>query len=343
MADAILIYTADRRSAADRLRSAIAEAGYSVGSDAGSASEKLESASAVIVIWSKDALASDALLAAAGEARRQGKLIEVTMDGIKPAGTVDAELRVALLSGWRGQPFHPGWQKLQSELKRLCKAPRSAPARTGAKPSEAAPGAAAAGLQPRLPEARLLVAAAAALLLILGTGALWPTIQRSWSDRAPPPSAEDRPVPAAGAQRPGPDRPQAGSLGASQPAPIAAAPAPPSDRPQREALQPDKAAGTERKQPAGQPGRSRRAASSPSETMRLFCERSGRGTRECRAYLRRRGGEASAAASRLAASAGANAAPVTYRYSANMRRFCEGAGRSTPECRLFRRRARAGD
>lgn len=369
MADVVIIHTSDKRVAADRLRDAITAAGYGVGNGSkqapekqgedqpSSSADKLASAAAVVVIWSKEALASDLVQSTVKEARRQGKLIEVSMDGIKPVGSAEAEMRVALLSGWRGEPFHPGWQKVQGELKRLCGSARAAPPRPeaargsadgGGKPSAAALGSAAAAAKPDRGSSRglprAIVALAVLLLLSLGAATLWLMVQGP--PRAPETSAPARRMPEAAPAVAEQPMPATGTVGlqpdpVEAPAPPTAVPAPVSVAAREEADPPVRAESAKRRESAS----ARRAgASSPASTMRLFCERSGRGTRECRNYLRRAAKEGSSSDRRQTASSAtrARAPAVRYKNSNNMRLFCEGAGRGTRECRLFRRRGGAG-
>jgi hypothetical protein len=77
MVDAVLIYSSDKIAAADRLRTAITQAGYSVGTDSEQApnpstsesvAEKLGAAGALIVIWSRAALADEFVSSAANNA-----------------------------------------------------------------------------------------------------------------------------------------------------------------------------------------------------------------------------------------------------------------------------------
>jgi adenylate cyclase len=123
-----LIYCDEKKGAAARLREAIVAAGYSVGTDGthaadaaaqGAVGDKLAAAAAILVIWSRAAMESELVATIAEEARREGKLIEVSTDGIMPAESARTG-RTALLSGWRGEPYHPGWRAIADRLRQLC-------------------------------------------------------------------------------------------------------------------------------------------------------------------------------------------------------------------------------
>jgi hypothetical protein len=331
VADALIVYAAEKETAARRLHDALSAAGYAAelnrrptaddGADEG-LGEQTRSAAAAIVLWSKAAMASEAVQAAAQAARQRGNLIEVSADGIAPVASADAN-RVALISGWRGEPHHPGWQRVLADVKRLCAPPKkSGPVSPAALPARAAAPAPAAGAAPsRRPLALML---GVALLLVLGiAAAAWmsasgpqPTRETIVAAAPPAPPVEASPPAAADPQAPMPDVPEEiAPVAAPRPAPVPAAAAAPQSRPQARA------------RPVERPARARYSAN-----MRRFCAGSGRSTPQCRDFRRRTANAAPRPAPRPAAQS-----DVRYRNARNMRLFCQGAGRSTRECRRFRR------
>ena len=328
MDDVVVISAADRESVAARLREALAEQGYSVarGSPAG--------AKAVVVLWSKSAAAVPAMHTLVEDARRHGTLIPASADGVKPPLSIDEELKVALVSGWRGEPTHPGWQKVLAEVRDRCGVPEPVAAAPSvsdgpapAKPQPQAPGKPRPLLWLTLAAAILAIGAFAAVLALRPDRTA--PDQVAISPAAPPP-VQAPPAP------PGPDLsvselPEEGAL-----KPIA----PPAvdEQPETGVATPKATA------PKGPP---RRQAARPvyrnSRNMQLFCERAGRNTAECRRF-RAAMPRSRATVSREVPAKVKRAAemrPARYRYSRNMRLFCEGAGRRTKECREFVRRGGA--
>ncbi|HEX8448481.1 MAG TPA: hypothetical protein VF652_02715, partial [Allosphingosinicella sp.] len=117
MADVAILHSADKEKAAARLAESVAAAGFTVDSveieDPSGLADALDrcGADARILIWSRS-LVSHALHSGdlPGIRKLRG-LIEVSADGITPPSGGD-ESRVVSISGWRGQPFHPGWQRI---------------------------------------------------------------------------------------------------------------------------------------------------------------------------------------------------------------------------------------
>jgi len=275
--DVAIVFSADKKSAATRIRDGLASEGYSVDLVEGGGPA---SARALIVLWSRSAMESEAVQAAVSEARRQGRLIEASSDGIMPIGE-GSESRTILISGWRGEPFHPGWQRISAEVRRLCGAP-------GAKPAPAKSAASAPATAARAPAPRrgALLAGALVLVLALVGAALWvigsrspepsPVTASAVPPRAPTPAPEPAPVgepvladaaPPPEAE-PIPSEPVAAAVPAAAPVPTAAP--------------------ATAKRPAAKPKRSGPHYSPrQARTMRLFCQRAGRGTRECRIFRQR--------------------------------------------------------
>jgi hypothetical protein len=305
MADVAIIHSAEKQTAAARLAEAVAAAGFDVAAvqieepgrlvDAvgGSGSE------ARILIWSKSLVVHMLHSGELPRIRQLRGLIEVSADGITPPSGGD-ESRVVLIAGWRGQPFHPGWQRIHAELKRLC-GPRkpasdpSPPPSPSAKPppqhtAPAAPGVAAG------PRAGLILGAGAAILLVAAAvgGAIW--VGGSAPDDRPRQEFREARRPAGTAEAPPPARaaePEpAGAVAGAQPAGDAASPPSSGAAAAAEAV-PDEARPARPKPVA----RARERSSPPagpikkysrknSKVMRQFCERSGRSTPQCRTFLR---------------------------------------------------------
>jgi len=70
------------------------------------------------VIWSEGAAASALICDEANAARQQSKLIQVSADGRAPPAPFD-RTPVAILSGWRGESGHPGWRQIISQLEMM--------------------------------------------------------------------------------------------------------------------------------------------------------------------------------------------------------------------------------
>ncbi|HEX8480590.1 MAG TPA: hypothetical protein VF650_01645 [Allosphingosinicella sp.] len=310
MADVAIIHAADKTTAAARLADAVAAAGYAVGAvevdDPAGLADAVESsgADARILIWSR-ALVSHALHSGdlAGIRQLRG-LIEVSADGIAPPTRGD-DTRVVSISGWRGQPFHPGWQRIHLELKRLCggrktipEAPASPPAAKSAPPQRSAPADPPAAARPQA--LRLALAGGAAVLLVAAAVGAADWIGRDMPDPAP---RQEFPEPGgaaaiAGAGRPGADTvPEAARAVATAP-PVSG----PSPSPEPAVVSKPKPAPplaeadvrTAQRRPASRPERRPVPRAAPvkkysrknSKVMREFCARSGRSTPQCRTFLR---------------------------------------------------------
>lgn len=308
MAEILLIFPPDKQAAAAQMQTALGSAGYSAvleavaEPDGGAIARKAAGCAAALLIWSRPLAAAADLGGWAAGLRRLPNLIEVSTDGIAPQSGDDR--RVVLLSGWRGQPFHLGWQRVLDELESLgarrTAASRAAPVQTAPTAAPAAAGPAReAGAGPR--GRRLTLSAAAALALIgavgaaawLGSGASDPTesaarAPAAGAAKAPPPS----PAPVAVAEPPmrvaQPSPPVGPEASESEPLPAATTePAPPvrtaSARSSESVRPPPK-----RLPAAAAP--IKRYSKKNSRTMRLFCARSGRSTPQCRIFARSTGG-----------------------------------------------------
>lgn len=291
MVDVLLLFGSEKQAAATRLAEAVESTGYTVelreiadpGELAGAVAGT-PATGACLLVWSR--LLVSAVLAGGLEAiRAQPNLIEVSIDGITPPSRLDPA-RVVLLSGWRGQPFHPGWQKVQAELRRLC-APSAAPV-AAARRSD--PGGTSRPARLRLAPAWLGMLAVAALA---AAALVWWMGHQTFARPGPP------------VQRQGPAR--AASAGRAVQPPRAPAPLPPVPIRAEDAAAappPDPAAPAAEKAVDGQahaaprPHGPREApvatrslekkkySARNSKTMRLFCAGAGRGTPQCQVFLR---------------------------------------------------------
>ncbi|HEY0026325.1 MAG TPA: hypothetical protein VGC35_00480, partial [Allosphingosinicella sp.] len=237
--------------------------------------------------------------------RKSPDLVEVSTDGIAPLE--GDESRVVLLSGWRGQPFHLGWQRIVSKLEASGAAQSSTPAPAPAVRQTAAAAAetrADAGSTRRdeTPARRrfAIPAIAAAVLLAVAGAAAWiGDGPRQAAEPGRPAAPIAAPLPAA-EPLPSPAPQPAGAITAGETAlegsePVTATTGSPGNPPRTStsAKAATTAAGRTR---AGPPPATRARAPVPpvvkryskkrSKLMRKFCERSGRNTLECRIFAR---------------------------------------------------------
>ena len=310
MAQIPLIFPPDKKTAARQVEAALESAGYRailepvVEPDGEAIVRKASDCAAALLIWSRSLAASADLGGWLPSLRRLPNLIEVSTDGIAPQS--GDERRVVLLSGWRGQPFHLGWRRIIEELERLG-ARREAPGRSGLRPAAVAAGGPATERQAVDVGAiagrrRLALPAAAALAVLAVAGATL-----IGTNAAHPPLSTSRPLSTGGGTTESPPEAAPVSVTGSAPAALQSSPLPPSGT---AAPEPD-AAGSAKARPPVQ------------VASRLSAE-------AVRAPAKRRSA----------------AAPPLKRYSKKhsktMRLFCARSGRSTPQCHIFARSARAG-
>lgn len=310
MADVAIIHDADKGTAAARLVDAVAAAGFAVGTvevdDPAGLAALVESseADARILIWSRP-LVSHALHSGDLTRIRQLRgLIEVSADGIAPPTRGD-DARIVSISGWRGQPFHPGWQRIQLELKQYCgvrKPAPEAPALPAAAKDPASQGTAPAppggGARPKA--LRLALGGGAAVLLVAGAVGAANWLGRDTPDPAPRQEILEPRGPAATAEA---ARPDAGTAPEAGEAPIAAAPvsslSPTAEPPVEPKPKPaaslaeadvpaarDRPASRQKQRSVPQAAPVKKYSRKNSKVMREFCERSGRSTPQCRTFLR---------------------------------------------------------
>ncbi|HEX8061789.1 MAG TPA: hypothetical protein VF535_01090 [Allosphingosinicella sp.] len=311
MADVAIIHAADKATAAGRLSESIIAAGYDVSAveieDPGQLADAVDgcAADARILIWSRPLVSH---LLHSGELprlRQLANLIEVSADGITPPSRGD-DARVVLISGWRGQPFHPGWQRIQLDLKRLCgsrkniaEVPRAAAKPVGSGPPPAA--ASTPGRDSLKTPSRLVLAGTIAVLLVGGAigAASWLGGRAPDNGTGPQVSKAGPAKASVGPPLPSLPTPKTAAAAETEPTGTDVAPAlrpesavPANGRAERpKAVRP---ARSTRPEAAGRvPDRAPPAAGPPkkysrkySKVMRQFCERSGRATPQCRTFLR---------------------------------------------------------
>ena len=128
MADIFISYARPSQRQAEMFEKALSGLGYSVWRDTASLpihrpyqpeiEANLKAARAVLVLWSKDAVASDWVRAEADLARGEHKLLQVTLDGGLPPMPFN-QTQCADFSHWRGDTSSSVWQTLTAGLSAL--------------------------------------------------------------------------------------------------------------------------------------------------------------------------------------------------------------------------------
>jgi hypothetical protein len=127
MADVFISYARENQRFAQRLADAVRQEGYDVFWDddlpphlsyGEVIEEKIANARAAIVIWSKDAAASEWVRAEADLARSHKKLIQTAIDD-HPLPMPFNQIQYAAIGDWNGEADHPGWRKVRSSLAAL--------------------------------------------------------------------------------------------------------------------------------------------------------------------------------------------------------------------------------
>ena len=133
MTDIFISYARSTEKESQAVEAALRTLGYEVWRDdelpahrvfAEVIEERLTSAKAVLVLWSKDALASQWVRAEANLARERGTLVQLSLDGAKPPLPFN-QIQCADLRGWLGDN-HPGWRKVTASLAELTGRPAEA-------------------------------------------------------------------------------------------------------------------------------------------------------------------------------------------------------------------------
>src|SRR5438270_10107479 len=116
MSDVEIIFPKGREATIRRLRDMLKRAGYDVAAvEADGAGGASAGAKAVLILWDRSTIADASMRAAASAARRRGQAIDVSADGITPMD-LDDDRALIHLSGWHGEPHHPGWRKILAQL-----------------------------------------------------------------------------------------------------------------------------------------------------------------------------------------------------------------------------------
>jgi hypothetical protein len=332
MVDVRLLHPKEKLEAAARLAEAIEAAGYTVErqaiADTGAfpaLPAKGADPEVLLLIWSRG-LVTAAMNGGLAEARRHPNLIEASVDGIEPGVGGEAS-PVVLLSGWRGQPFHHGWQRILADIKRLS-GPREAASKpaTAAQPESDGRGPPGPARRSGTHRTGVRAAVAAGALLVASLGAAtaldWGGTEAGADARAGSPTAPAESLPATAVPGPPPGEPAmmvqaderatasyASPAAASEPSALAPTVAPASVSDARPAAASD-ASPAARKPEAG------------------------------RAEPRRKAAAQSVGAKRLARASEPAVKRYSRKYSKTMRLFCQRSGRSTPQCRTFARSMR---
>ncbi len=135
MSEIFISYARSTEAQADSVAQALAALGYGVWRDdqlpahrayADVIDERLRAAKAVLVLWSKDAAASQWVRAEADVARLEGKLVQVALDRTVPPLPFN-QIHCADLSGWPGKASAPAWTKVLTSIADLVRAPAPPP------------------------------------------------------------------------------------------------------------------------------------------------------------------------------------------------------------------------
>lgn len=135
MVDVFISYARDNQDVAKRLADAVARDGYNVWWDddipphvsySELISEKIATAKAAIVVWSKSAAASEWVRAEADMGRSARKLIQTSVDGTTPPLPFNL-IQFAGIGDWQGEEDHPGWKAVKTSIRALCGPPAETP------------------------------------------------------------------------------------------------------------------------------------------------------------------------------------------------------------------------
>ena len=131
MVDVFISYARENHDVAKRLAEAVAREGYRVWWDeeipphlsySQLIGEKIDSAKAAIVVWSRGAAASEWVRAEADVARAARKLIQTSVDGTTPPLPFNL-IQFAAIGDWNGEEDHPGWKAVKTSIVALCGPP----------------------------------------------------------------------------------------------------------------------------------------------------------------------------------------------------------------------------
>jgi len=338
MAEVVICCAGEDRETARRLEAALTRAGYGVWWDEAAADdfwhsdsvvERIRDSRAAIALWSHASAGSGLFRAEANAARAQNKLIQASVDGRSPPTPFDA-LPAVSLTGWRGEEDHGGWRAIVAALAERCGRV------TGRALTPVATSVGTDVLElgsPEAPRLRLpvpatrklnssrLVDAMVPALVIIAVGAAatgWMNSQAVANGEGARATAAAA-ISSASAVQPAEARPLAAPESAPTAAPLIAPHPAPAAAPVPDPML------EEKRQRLLAIGSAALAADAPAAT-------------ETRAERRpKRSSQASASRRKLLAERRPARPKVKYKYSENMRLFCQRAGAATPECRIFRR------
>ncbi len=124
MPDIFISYARSQQARAHRTAEALRRLGYGVWRDdelpphrpyADVIEERLRGSSAVLVLWSADAVKSQWVRAEADLARQLGTLVQMNLDG-SPLPLPFDQIQCADVSGWSGADDHAGWRKVVGSI-----------------------------------------------------------------------------------------------------------------------------------------------------------------------------------------------------------------------------------
>jgi len=127
MSDIFISYARSTEAQAETIALALSALGYGVWRDdqlpahrdySEVIEERLQSARAVLVLWSAEAVKSQWVRAEADVARGAGTLVQLTLDGAMPPLPFN-RIQCADLSGWAGDVGAPGWRKVAASIAEL--------------------------------------------------------------------------------------------------------------------------------------------------------------------------------------------------------------------------------
>lgn len=167
---------------------------------------KISEARAAVVVWSETAVQSEWVRAEADVARNQKKLIQVASHGVIPPLPFN-QIQCASLSGWGGEPDHPGWRKVKESLAALCRegaapVPPKAPPPARRETPPAAPPPAPGGAKSFSPSSIMIGCGAGGVLMI---GLLLVLAALASDEAAPPAPPADSPTAAVTENQPDPE------------------------------------------------------------------------------------------------------------------------------------------
>ena len=168
MADVFLSYARGNAADAKRLAAWLQSCGFSLWFDENLPAhrsfsevieEQLETARAVVVLWSREAVASQWVRSEANRGREKGRLVQVRLDDARLPMPFD-QIQCADLSRWEGDPDAPAWRSVVAGIAEL----------TERNPSADAIRSSASSLARNGPQRRQLLIAGGAVTAFVAAG-----------------------------------------------------------------------------------------------------------------------------------------------------------------------------